>query len=467
MEQKQGRQTPTQSYILPYAVSHGAEAVALYGKTGRKAQAWQAEQVSNILAVGEDGLFVHTKYGYSVPRRNGKNEIVAMRELWGLQNGERILHTAHRTTTSHAAWERLVTLLTAAGYAEKEDFSTTKQYGLERIIFSDGGVISFRTRSSKGGLGEGFDLLVIDEAQEYTIDQETALKYVVSDARNPQTLFCGTPPTPVSAGTVFLKLRNETLAGKRKNTGWAEWSVDKLSDPNDTALWYETNPSLGTILTERKIADEITGDDPTDFNIQRLGLWLQYNQKSAISRAEWEALQVPKLPKLCGKLYFGVKYGHDGVNAALSLAVRTEDGAIFVESIDCRSVREGNAWILDYLAKSDVGAVAVDGDYGKQFLCNAMMERKLKKPVLPTVKEIIVANSAFEQAVQGGRLSHNGQPSLTQAVSNCEKRAIGSGGGFGYRSLRDDIDVALLDSVILAHWLCFSDKGKKKQTVRY
>ena len=52
------------------------------------------------------------------------------------------------------------------------------------------GRIEFRTRSSKGGLGEGFDLLVIDEAQEYTDDQESALKYVVSDSANPQTLLC-------------------------------------------------------------------------------------------------------------------------------------------------------------------------------------------------------------------------------------------------------------------------------------
>ncbi|NLY87361.1 MAG: hypothetical protein GX083_02280 [Clostridiales bacterium] len=35
--------------------------------------------------------------------------------------------------------------------------------------------LEFRTRSSKGGLGEGFDLLVIDEAQEYTDDQESAI----------------------------------------------------------------------------------------------------------------------------------------------------------------------------------------------------------------------------------------------------------------------------------------------------
>ena len=34
-------------------------------------------------------------------------------------------------------------------------------------------------------------------------------------------------------------------------------SVSKMTDPHDREAWYETNPSLGVILTERKIADEI------------------------------------------------------------------------------------------------------------------------------------------------------------------------------------------------------------------
>ena len=147
----------------------------------------------------------------------------AAREMFGLKDGEHILHTAHRTTTSRAAWERLKKLLEDAGIPYK----ATGAIGMESIRLIDGkGRIDFRTRSSKGGLGEGFDLLIIDEAQEYQDDQETALKYVVSDSKNPQTIFCGTPPTPVSSGTVFMKLRDAVLQGTSVDTGWAEWSVE-------------------------------------------------------------------------------------------------------------------------------------------------------------------------------------------------------------------------------------------------
>ena len=469
-EKRLGRQTPTTSVILPYTKTYGAEAAGLYNKTGRTAQEWQELLLYDILAVEEDsGLYVHSKFGYSVPRRNGKNEIVSMREMWGLLHGEKILHTAHRVTTSHSAFERLLSLLAKAGYQEKEDYKPLKQLGLETIEMLNGdGKISFRTRTSKGGLGEGFDLLIIDEAQEYQDDQETALKYVVSDSQHPQTLLCGTPPTVVSTGTVFTKLREKTLRGETRNTGWVEWSVEHQSDPNDVDLWYETNPSMGTILTERKVADEI-GDDAVDFNIQRLGLWIRYNQKSAISENEWNALKVDRLPKLKGKLFVGIKYGHTGENVALAVAAKTADENIFVECIDCRPVRAGNQWIIDFLRVADMQEVVIDGANGQALLQEEIKDFKLKiKPVLPTVKQVIEANADFEQGLFQRNIQHAGQPSLCNVVSNCEKRAIGSNGGFGYRSIKENAESALLDSVIYAYWACSKAKrAKVKQKVSY
>ncbi|MDD3185919.1 MAG: terminase large subunit [Anaerostipes sp.] len=461
-EPRKGRQTPTQSVVLPYSLTKGQEAINSYNETGRTAQEWQELLLSDILALNNDGLWVHAKFGYSVPRRNGKSEVLMIREVWGLLNEERILHTAHRTTTSHSTWEKLCGLLDDLGV----EYKSIKQMGLESIKVEGGGVVNFRTRSSKGGLGEGYDLLVIDEAQEYTDDQETALKYVVTDSKNPQTLFCGTPPTTVSAGTVFLKFRKSLLAGEGIDSGWAEWSVENESDVHDTDLWYETNPSMGTILSERAVRSEISGDI-VDFNIQRLGLWLRYNQKSAISKAEWEEMQVDVLPKLKGKLYVGIKYGIDGTHVAMSVACKTAKGKIFVEVIDCMEKRAGNLWIITFLKNADVGGVAVDGASGQQLLAKEMKDYKLKTPKLPTVKEVIVANTMFEESIFKQNLVHMGQPSLTQTISNCEKRAIGSNGGFGYKSLRDDIDISLLDSMIFAHWLCAESKERKKQKINY
>lgn len=468
-EKRLGRQTPVLSRILPYTKSSGTDAVKIYNNSGRTAQQWQEIMLEDIMAVDDDGLWIHMKFGWSIPRRNGKSEILIMRSMYGVSHGERILYTAHRTTTSHNAWEKIIERLSKAGFTEGEDFKTTKQYGLEHIEWLDGsgGVINFRTRSSKGGLGEGYDLLIIDEAQEYTSDQETALKYVVTDSQNPQTLMCGTPPTVVSSGTVFISYRKNTMTGKNEDSGWAEWSVPKISDTSDIDLWYETNPSLGTILTERKIRSEL-GDDEVDDNIQRLGLWLEYNQKSAISREEWINYQVTDVPDIRKKLYFGVKYSKSTPNVSLSVAVRTIDGKIFIESIDCRPIREGNDWIIAYLINKNAVKVAIDGAGNQNILEEDMKNAGVKcKAVLPKVSEIIEANALFEKKLFSGNICHNNQPALTQIVSNCEHRAIGSGGGFGYTSILEGADVSLLESVTLAHWLCSNAKEVKKQRINY
>ena len=96
-----------------------------------------------------------------------------------------------------------------------------------------------------------------------------------------------------------------------------------------------------------------------------------------------------------------------------------------------------------------------------------MKEYGLKRPILPTVKEIIVANAMFEQGLFQKNIRHMEQPSLENVVGNCEKRAIGSNGGFGYKSIKDGAEIALLDSVILAYWICSETKPKKKQKISY
>ena len=431
--------------------------------SGNVCQEWQALMLNDIMAVNDDGLWTHTKFGYSVPRRNGKTEILTQREMWGVLNGEHILHTAHLTDTAHIAWERLKARLESLGLAIR----SYKGYGRERIELPEtGGVIDFRTRTSSGALGSGYDLLVIDEAQEYTKAQQTALNYVVSSSKNPQTLMCGTPPTAVSSGDVFRDYRDKTLQGESINGGWAEWSVDHKTDVKDKEAWYQTSPSLGTILTERIVRDEINGDD-LDFNIQRLGLWIKYNQQSAIGAPDWDALKVAKMPKLKPGIYAGVKFGRDGVNTCLSIAVKTEDGKVFVESIDCRDQREGNSWIINFLIKVKARAVLVDGASGLETFLKDCKEQKLKNVSAVSYKEVIQASSDFETAIANQTLCHNGQPALRQSVSNCKHRAIGNGGGYGYQTLDDAIEVALIESAVLATHACMTAKEVKKQRVGY
>lgn len=74
--------------------------------------------------------------------------------------------------------------------------------------------------------------------------------------------------------------------------------------------------------------------------------------------------KIDALPTLQDKLFVGIKYGYDGINVALSITVKTDKGKIFVENIDCQSVRNGNDWILSFIHGADVQSVIVDGANG-------------------------------------------------------------------------------------------------------
>lgn len=455
-----GQQTPTYGVTLPYRKSYGKEAVALYESSKRKARPWQAALLKDIMAVTTGGLWKHTKWGLAVPRQNGKNEVIVMRELWGLQHGEHIIHTAHRTDTAHKAWERLLDRVILAGL---DIVSQYKARGKEHIDVVGGGKIEFRTRTRSGGLGESFDLLVYDEAQELQDDQDAALKYTIAASANPQTIYLGTPPTTNSAGVVFKNLRDQIRAGKTVDTGWAEWSVDAQVDPWGKESWYKTNPSLGEGLSERTIMGEISAD-ALDFNIQRLGYWVTYNIRSAFTQAEWEKLKCETAPELKGRAFIGIKYNKQADSVALSIAVKTTDGRTFVETVDRRPTREGNAWIVDFCRKiaGHAKRIVVDGSSGQQLLADELHDAKVQKPYLPTVKDVIAANALWESSIFGLKLAHMNQPALAQVVENCDRRPIGNNGGFGYKSILEEADVSIMDSAILAVWA--AERWEEKPT---
>ena len=118
--------------------------------------------------------------------------------------------------------------------------------------------------------------------------------------------------------------------------------------------------------------------------------------------------------------------------------------------------------MISYLRNPHARQVTIDGANGQAVLESDMKDAGVKcKAVLPKVAEVVQAAAQFEQNLFADKICHADQPALEQAVSNCEHRAIGSGGGFGYSSIME------LESVVLAHWSCANAKEKKKQKISY
>ena len=114
--EKLGRQTPTAAEVLPYTTTHGQEAIDLYNTTGRTAQQWQQLLLYDILAENEDGLWVHTKFGYSVPRRTQRYSGTANWVRW------------------FVARKKFVSGIRAAPYSSSGRFCEVEQYGAYKLI---------------------------------------------------------------------------------------------------------------------------------------------------------------------------------------------------------------------------------------------------------------------------------------------------------------------------------------------
>ena len=229
-----------------------------------------------------------------------------------------------------------------------------------------------------------------------------------------------------------------------------------------------TNKNGDDIGFFRRLNELEIGDDELDFNIQRLGLWIAYNLASAITEAEWRLTEVKKMPKLKGKTYVGIKYGVAGINVALTVACKTADEKIFISAYDSRSIREGNAWILNYLSTiKTLDKVVVDGRGNDEILAKEMKNAKMKKPIFPGSSDFTLANTQFEQSVFNNGLVHMPQPTLDEAVTNCEKKKYGNRGAFIYVPNVETIDITIMESAILAHWICLNTKESKGQRVSY
>ena len=109
----------------------------------------------------------------------------------------------------------------------------------------------------------------------------------------------------------------------------------------------------------------------------------------------------------------------------------------------------------------------IDGAGKGDNLADVLKKYGIKRVVLPKVSEVIRANAVFESDLNSASVCHMEQPSVEQVVSNCEKRAIGANGGFGYRSIKLGADISILDSMILANWACSEDKDKQVQHISY
>jgi hypothetical protein len=467
-----GNQKPRIDIYQDGDISLAEKTIALLDSYNRTPLKWQKAILRRWMARDEEDKWSNQTAGLIVPRQNGKSWLAEARILGGMIFlGEHLIYTAHQSSTVDEIKRRVLRFFYDAE-PEIRDLLTTEfdkePKSFDYIELRNGGRCIFRTRTRSSGLGFTSDAIINDECQEESDAQEEALLPTISAGplQNPQVIMMGTPPTAGSTGTVFLRSRRNLLQGK-SDICWQEWSVETITDNHDVDAWYQTNPSLGTLITEKAIRAESNAMSQDSFNKMRLGWIPGVDAQRVFTDDEWNELAVKevKLPEN-PEIVYAIKFAPDRSAVTLAVGVPMLD-KIHVEIVERKRMSEGMAWLVRWLLDRwhNCNQIIIDGAAGQGLLIEELLrsEPKMKKKILaPNVKEAGSAYALFYQAIQDKTLTHYNQPILNSAIRTAKRRDIGKDGMFGYASINPAIQMDAVDAAAFAYYGANRFKGSKK-----
>lgn len=453
----------------PRAVeSDGDDCGYLASRYGLTPDPWQEDVLADWLGRRRDGRWAASVCGLSVPRQNGKNALVEMRELYGMAIlGERFLHTAHEVKTARKAFLRIASFFeNEREYPELAALVSgiRKTNGQEAILLRNGGQVEFIARSRSSGRGfDGIDVLVCDEVQELTDEEQAALLPTISAAMlgDPQVIYAGTPPDPEKAhGEVWTRLRADAEAGRDRRLAWADFGVvdGPLPDIDNRDLWASCNPALTAgRLAVREVERERALMSPETFARERLGWWGDPNMATgtAFGVGVWESLADPSLPAAADALGVAVSWNRD--YASIGSAAGTTVGAV--------DRRMGVGWLVPEVARIQAErgcVVVVDGNGPTADMIPALESAGVRLTICKT-GDVCDAWALIFDAATEGRLRHPGHDDLNNAVAVANKRPAGDRWLWGRKQSAGDI--SMLEAVTLALW--GANQGTAEPSIRF
>lgn len=467
-EKLMGSQVPSVRVAPECSYSDGNDATKILKVGGLIVDPWQENVLVDWMGRDEEGIWTASTCGLSVPRQNGKTLDATGRIASGMvMYSEWVIYTAHLQKTATETFMELRGLFETPKLS-KYVREIKSAIGREQIILNNGGRVMFVARTRNGGRGLHGDVLIFDEAQELTPEQQASFLPALAASQNPQTIYLGTPPDENAFGVVFRNIRDKAINGESKSTAWTEFSVDKIGDVHDQERWAIANPALGRRIRSTTIEAECEQMSEETFARERLGYWAPVEEKKedmALDHVKWEACKSEEL-KPEGKTAYGVKFSADGSEVCLAGAVIKSDGTARISLIERKATGRGIRWLSDWLNEryNKASCVVIDGRNGVDVLIDRITDTwRMKDSIMRTSPKVMISSvSLLTDMVNEGTVTwYHLQDALNQSAITSTKRHIGGGYGFGGE------DSAPIEACALALWGAKNSKRdpNKKQRI--
>lgn len=431
-----------------------------------------------------DATWAAKRVGVSVPRQNGKSQLLVARALAGvlLFGEQKIVISAHQQDTAREAFGKLIEILEADGNGWLMD--RVKPNGImnalnrEAVKFRNGASVQFKARTNAGGRGFSSDCLLLDEAQRLKRSAWVSINSTMSAMPNPQVWLLGTPPTREDDGEVFESIRTAAIDGVSTAAAWAEWGADPSADdfnPASTLTRWQANPAWNTRINHEIVQGEFESYTKEEFAQDRLGIWLSDlgQGRRAFSELVWAERGVKAAP--VGVPSFGVAFSMDGLRVSVAGGQAHGDDEVHVELIDKTGLgvdeRGGLAPLADWFCEKDssgvarwrrCGGIVIGGAAGAGVLKQLLLERKVNEKRIRVVStpQYLQACAMLADSVEAKTMTHllsDGQQVLDESVAVVDRDKRG-----GWMATTVDGDETPVEAISLALWGARTSKRKPR-----
>ena len=275
--------------------SEGGKLAELCELIGEPQLSWQAFVTDIGLEVDSDGNYTHPIVQTITGRQSGKTRMLVHLILYALFIGDQklILYAAQDRQQAKHVFEAVAQIVDDTPALKAEVAKRRDMTGVEMLRLYDGSTLRILSTRQSAWRGHACDLVILDELREhYDRDTFSAALYTMRARPNTQLWAVSTAGSPESVVLRDLVDRGRVSVDTVDPMAYFEWSADGIAnlDPSDPDMWRLANPTLGDVIDEETLLEELRSD-PTGFLCEALCVWVDDPAANVplVTSAAWDA----------------------------------------------------------------------------------------------------------------------------------------------------------------------------------